>query len=60
MNRRAREGPWHGAVGPFLLGPRARREEQVTARGVPGLAKGGYYGRDGMGEITSSDAFIDR
>ncbi len=44
----------------WVLGFAARREEQLTAHIVPGLAKGGYYGRDGMAEITSSDAFIDR
>ena len=47
------------ALFSWVLGFAARREEQTTAHDVPGLAKGGCYGRAGMGEITSSNAFID-
>ncbi len=43
----------------WVLGFAARREGQITAHGVPGLAKGGYYGRHDAGEITSGDALID-
>ncbi|CAA9533876.1 MAG: hypothetical protein AVDCRST_MAG05-4666 [uncultured Rubrobacteraceae bacterium] len=31
----------------------------MTAHGVPGFVKSGCYGPSDMGEITSSDAFID-
>ena len=37
----------------WVLGFAARGEERLTAHIVPGLAKGGYYGRHDAGEITN-------
>ena len=47
------------ALFSWVLGFAARRKEQTTAHDVPGLAKDRYYGPSDMGEITSSNAFID-
>ncbi len=47
------------ALFSWVLGFAARGEEQPTAHIVPGLAKGGYYGRHDTGAITSGDALID-